>query len=403
MGKSNHTPGKLAAVALKHLKDGSHADGGNLYLVVRGNSKSWVFRFTSPSGERRRMGLGPLHAVSLSEARKRAAELREQLRHPANPSDPLLARQEAKLALRLGRRRSKTFRDCATAYIEAHQAEWKNSKHTQQWTNTLAQYAYPVVGDIPASEIDEALILNVLTPIWSEKTETAKRLRGRIEAVLDWATFNKFREGENPARWKGHLEHSLAKPSKLAKVKHHAALPYQDLPAFMQKLASRSGMGARALEFLILTACRSGEVRGARWNEIDLTHQLWVIPGHRMKMRQEHRVPLSEAVVELLSRLPQINGSDLIFPSAKTTTPLSNMTLTAALRRCEIGDFTVHGFRSSFRDWLAERTDYPNEACELALAHSVSNKVEAAYRRGDMLDKRFAMMKDWSIYCRSRA
>lgn len=399
MGKTNHMPGKLAAVALKHLKDGIHADGGNLYLLVRGSSKSWVFRFTSPAGGRKQMGLGPLHSVPLAEARKRAAELREQLKHPTKPVDPLTARQEARMAQRLGQRRTKTFRECATAYIEAHQSEWKNPKHAQQWTNTLDQYAHPVLGDLPASEIDEALVLNVLTPIWSDKTETAKRLRGRIEAVLDWATFNKYRQGENPARWKGHLEHSLAKPSKVAKVKHHAAMPYQDLPIFMQELRGRGGLGAKALEFLILTGCRSGEIRGALWREIDLDSKLWVIPAMRMKMAQEHRVPLSEVAVDLLTSLPRLEDTDLIFPSSKTNTPLSDMTLTAVLRRSSGSAYTVHGFRSCFRDWLAETTNYPNEACELALAHSISNKVEAAYRRGDMLDKRFVMMNDWADYC----
>ncbi len=399
MGKTNHMPGKLAAVALKHLKDGIHADGGNLYLLVRGASKSWVFRFTSPAGGRRQMGLGPLHAVPLAEARKRAAELREQLKHPTKPSDPLTSRQEARMAQRLGQRRTKTFKECAMAYIEAHQSEWKNPKHAQQWTNTLDQYAYPVLGDLPASEIDEALVLNVLTPIWNGKTETAKRLRGRIEAVLDWATFNKYRQGENSARWKGHLEHSLAKPSKVAKVKHHAAMPYQELPAFMQELRGRGGLGAKALELVILTACRSGEIRGAVWSEIDLGSKLWVIPAHRMKMAQEHRVPLSAVAVELLTSLPHMECTDLVFPSSKANTPLSDMTLTSVLRRCDGNTYTVHGFRSCFRDWLAETTNYPNEACELALAHSISNKVEAAYRRGDMLDKRFQMMNDWANFC----
>jgi integrase len=402
MGKSNHTPGKLSAVSLKHLKDGSHADGGNLYLVVRGNSKSWVFRFIAPSGNRRRMGLGPLHAVSLSVARKRAAELREQLHHPTLAVDPLAARQDAKLAERIGEQRSKIFSTCATAYIEAHQNEWKNNKHAQQWTNTLAQYAYPIFGDLPVSEIDEALILKALTPIWNTKTETAKRLRGRIEAVLDWATFNKYRQGENPARWKGHLEHSLAKPSKVARVTHHAAMPYQELPEFIQELRHRVGSGAKALELLILTGCRSGEIRGAKWSEFDLSSKLWVIPAERMKMAQEHRVPLSDVAVDLLTSLPRLEGTDLVFPSSKPNTPLSDMTLTAVLRRCGGDDYTVHGFRSCFRDWLAETTNYPNEACELALAHSISNKVEAAYRRGDMLEKRVQMMTDWANYCEGK-
>jgi integrase len=401
MGKSNHAPAKLSAVSIKHLKDGCHADGGNLYLLVRGASKSWVFRFTSPTGERRRMGLGPLHSVSLADARKRATELREQLHHSTHPIDPIAARQEAKFEQQIGKHRNKTFEFCADAYISAHQNEWKNIKHAQQWSNTLSQYAYPVFGNIPVGEIDEALILNVLTPIWASKTETATRLRGRIESVLDWATFNKFRNGENPARWKGHLEHSLAKPNKVTKVKHHAAMPYQELPAFFKELRARDGTGAKALELLILTGCRSGEIRGAVWTEIDLERKLWVIPPGRMKMAQEHRVPLSQAAIELLNALPRMEDTELVFPSSKPNTPLSDMTLTAVLRRSGNGHFTVHGFRSCFRDWLAETTNYPNEACELALAHSISNKVEAAYRRGDMLDKRVLMMNDWANYCKS--
>jgi integrase len=403
MAKSNHTPGKLSAVALKHMKDGEHADGGNLYLLVRGTSKSWFLRYTNQQGQRRRMGLGPLHSVSLSEARKRAAELREQIKHPSTPIDPIAARQQAAMAQRIGAQRSKTFEACASAYIDAHQSEWKNPKHAQQWANTLDQYAFPIFGSMPVGEIDEALILNVLSPIWGEKTETAKRLRGRIEAVLDWATFNKYRTGENPARWKGHLEHSLAKPSKVSKVKHHSAMPYQDLPAFMKELRSRSGSGARALELLILTGCRSGEVRGAVWDEIDLEGKLWVIPAQRMKMGQEHRIPLSAQAINLLQAMPRQEDSDFLFPGSKPYSQLSDMTLTATLRRCGGGSYTVHGFRSCFRDWLAETTNYPNEACELALAHSISNKVEAAYRRGDMLDKRFQMMNDWTKYCGGEA
>ena len=401
MGNSNHAPAKLSAVSLKHLKDGCHADGGNLYLLVRGESKSWVFRFTSPTGERRRMGLGPLHAVSLADARKRATELREQIHHSTHPIDPITVRQKAKLAQQLGKQRNKTFEFCAGAYILAHQNEWKNSKHAQQWTNTLAKYAYPIFGNISVGEIDEALILDVLTPIWTTKTETASRLRGRIESVLDWAKFNKFRKGENPARWKGHLEHTLAKPSKVSKVKHHPAMPYQELPGFMKELKTRTGMGAKALELLILTGCRSGEIRGADWNEIDFDRKLWVIPAIRMKMAQEHRVPLSEGALALLNTLPQLEDTNLVFPSSKPNTRLSDMTLTAVLRRCGGAEFTVHGFRSSFRDWLAEATNHPHEASEMALSHTISNKVEAAYRRGDMLDKRFLMMNDWANYCNS--
>ena len=399
MAKRSHTPGKLAAVALKSLGEGWHADGGNLYLFVRGDSRGWVFRFVAPDGKRRNMGLGSQYAVTLAEARKQAALLREQVKHPTAPHDPLAARQESRLAQKLSARKHMTFKACALAYIEAHRAEWKNPKHAQQWGNTLATYAYPVFGDLPVAAVDEALVLKVLMPIWESKTETATRLRGRIESVLDWATFSKFRQGENPARWKGHLENPLAKPNKAAKVKHHAALPYAEMGPFMAELRKREGSGARALEFAILTAARSGEVRGATWDEIDLVNRLWVIPAARMKMEREHRVPLSDAAVELLESLPRVEDEALIFPSSKRHTALSDMTLTAVLRRMERHDVTVHGFRSTFRDWAAEATNYPGDMAELALAHSIGDKVEAAYRRGDMLKKRFRMMNEWAKYC----
>jgi integrase len=397
--KHSRSPGKLAAVVLKTLGDGWHADGGNLYLFVRGSSRGWVFRFVAPDGQRRNMGLGSLQSISLAEARKQAATLREQLKHPTTPIDPLAARQEKRHARRLATRRRMTFKACAEAYVEAHRAEWKNPKHVQQWENTLSGYTYPVFGDLPVDLVDEALVLKVLMPIWGEKTETATRLRGRIESVLDWATFNKYRQGENPARWKGHLEHSLAKPNKVAKVTHHPALPYQDIGSFMAELRRREGLGAKALEFLILTAARSGEVRGANWDEVDLVNKLWIVPAERMKMEREHRVPLSDTAVELLQGLPRLDDTNLVFPSAKPNTPMSDMTLTAVLRRMNHNDITVHGFRSTFRDWAAESTNYPSDMAEMALAHSIGDKVEAAYRRGDMLKKRFRMMNDWAKFC----
>ncbi len=399
MGNGKHTPGKLAAVALKSLSDGWHADGGNLYLFVRGSSRGWVFRFVAPDGKRRNMGLGSLHAVSLAEARKQAALLREQIKHPVTRTDPLAKRREERLAQKLSSRKHMTFKACAEAYIDAHRAEWKNPKHVQQWENTLATYAYPVCGDLPVASVDDALVVKVLLPIWESKTETATRLRGRIESVLDWATFNKFREGENPARWKGHLDNSLAKPNKIAKVVHHPALPYREIGTFMAELREREGLGARALEFLILTVCRSGEVRGATWDEIDVEQRLWIIPAERMKAQREHRVPMSDAALELLRNLPRLQGSNLFFPSTKPSKAMSDMTLTAVLRRMGRTDITVHGFRSSFRDWAAEATNYPPDLPEMALAHTISNKVEAAYRRGDMLEKRFRMMNDWAKYC----
>ena len=399
MGHSTHKPGRLAPVALKTLGDGWHADGGNLYLFVRGDSRGWVFRFVAPDGKRRNMGLGSQYAISLAEARKQAALLREQVKHPTAPSDPLAARQDLRTAQKLAKRKHMTFKSCALAYIEAHQAEWKNQKHVKQWSSTLATYAYPVFGDLPVGVVDDALVLKVLSPIWGTKTETATRLRGRIESILDWATFNKFREGENPARWRGHLDNSLAKPNKIAKVTHHAALPYPEIRPLMVELRKREGLGARALEFAILTAARSGEVRGAKWEEIDLQAKLWTVPADRMKAGKEHRVPLSDAAVKLLKALPRVDEGVLVFPSSKEGKPLSDMSLTAVLRRMGRGDLTAHGFRSTFRDWAAEATNYPRDLAEMALAHSIGDKVEAAYRRGDMLTKRFRMMNEWAKYC----
>jgi integrase len=303
------------------------------------------------------------------------------------------------LAQKLAQLKHMTFKACAQAYIDAHRAEWKNAKHAKQWASTLATYAYPKLGNLPVAAVDDALVLKVLLPIWEKKTETATRLRGRIESVLDWATFNKFRQGENPARWKGHLDNSLAKPKKVTSVTHHPALPYSGIGPFMAALRKREGVGARALEFAILTAARSGEVRGATWDEVDLKNRLWLIPAERMKMTREHRVALSDAAVELLEGLPRIDGELLVFPGSKKNRPMSDMTLTAVLRRMEVEGVTAHGFRSTFRDWAAESTNYPSDMAEMALAHSIGDKVEAAYRRGDMLKKRFRMMNEWAKFC----
>jgi len=393
----------------KATKPGIHGDGAGLYLQVGPTGgKSWLFRYML-NGKAREMGLGAVHTISLTEARAKATECRKLL---MAGHDPIEVRNSAISAKRQREATALTFKQCAEEYIKTHKAGWKNAKHISQWENTLRDYAYPTIGDLPVDAVDTDLILKCLSPIWSEKTETATRVRGRIESILDWATAKKHRKGDNPARWQGLLENLLAKPDKLANVKHHPALPYARASAFMVALRMREGMAARAVEFTILTAARSGEVRGATWAEIDLDAALWVIPAERMKMEKEHRVPLSKAAVALLKNLPRIG--QLVFPGAKKDAALSDMSLTAVLRRMNEGSeqikpnhwvdekgngITVHGFRSTFRDWAAEISAYLPEVAEMALAHAVGDKVEAAYRRGDLFLKRKEMMEDWAKYC----
>ena len=387
---------KLSALAVaKGSKPGYYGDGGGLVLQVSPTgSKSWLFRFTF-AGRRREMGLGGLIAVSLAEARNRARECRGLLQLG---QDPLHARDAARIDTRLKASRVLTFAQCAAAYIKAHRASWKNVKHGDQWTNTLATYAGPIIGDIPVAAVDTDLVVKVLMPIWEAKTETATRLRGRIESVLDWATVSKFRTGDNPARWRGHLENLLANPNKIAPVKNHPALPWQEIGAFVRDIEYRDGVAARAVRFAILTACRSGEIRGAAWDEFDLQAKVWTIPAERMKAGKEHRVPLSDAALAVLEASRREGG--LVFPGRKGT-QLSDMSLTAVLRRMDRGDITVHGFRSTFRDWCSEAVGnaFPREVCEHALAHSLPDKVEAAYRRGDLLTKRIELMRAWAEYC----
>jgi len=288
-----------------------------------------------------------------------------------------------------------TFEQAASAYIKAHQSGWKNVKHGQQWRNTLEQYAYPIIGKMLVADVDTPQIIRILEPIWQKKAETAVRLRNRIELVLDWATARKYREGLNPARWRGHLDKLLARQSKTRR-KHHAALPVDQAGAFMKRLRASEGMGARALEFVILTACRSGEVRGAKWGEIDLDAGVWVVPPERMKAAKEHRVPLSDAAVELLKNLPRFATSEFVFPAPRGGM-LSDMTLNQLMRRMKV-DAVPHGFRSTFRDWCADYTNYPREVAEMALAHAIESKVEAAYRRGDLFEKRRRLMAEWSQF-----
>ena len=397
--KGNHVPGKLAPVVLKKLPDGWHADGGNLYLLVRGTSRSWVFRYTSPmDNKRHNMGLGSLEAVSLARARELARKYRGMIKDRLNPVDPikLLADEKAKRLGSAGKR--KTFKECAELYLELHRSSWANPKHAQQWENTLSTYAYPFIADIFVSDIETGHVSSCLLPIWKTKTETAKRLRGRIENILDWAKVSGYRDGDNPARWRGHLDKLLPAPAKISKVRHHPALPYEKVGSFMASLRSRDGVASRALEFTILTAARSGEVREATWDKFNLTKRLWTIPAERMKMRREHEVPLSDAVITILKALPR-TASRYVFPGARQTKPMSDMTMSKVIRRMGDQATTVHGFRSAFRDWAAETTAYPREVMEMALAHSIANKVEAAYRRGNLLAKRSQLMEDWATYC----
>lgn len=392
---------ELSALEVNRLKTpGLFAVGGVAGLALQvapGGSRSWVLR-ALVAGKRRDMGLGGFPDVTLAMAREKARGQRLLIDQGL---DPILARKEAKSALRATAAAARTFSECATAYIDAKSAEWSNPKHRQQWANTLEEYAAPVIGDMLVRDVALPHILRILEPIWTTKTETAARVRGRVEAVLDWATVRGYRDGDNPARWRGHLDKLLAAPAKVAKVQHHRALSVDTVGEFMAALRAERGLGARALEFAILTAARSGEVRGATWDEIDLDKALWVVPASRMKAGKEHRVPLSPTAITLLRSLPKVEGTNLVFPSSKST-PLSDMTLTGVLRRMGV-DAVPHGFRSTFKDWASERTSYPAEMSEMALAHTISDKVEAAYRRGDLCQKRSRMMADWAAFCSTPA
>jgi integrase len=390
--------GKLTALAVTQAKRrGYYGDGGGLFLQVSPNgAKSWVFRFKE-AGKLREMGLGPVHTIGLAEAREKARECR---RLRLDGLDPIEVRKATRTKVKLDAAKAMTFKACAERYIAAHKAGWRNPKHAAQWPSTLATYAYPAFGALPVQTVDVGLVMKAIEPIWTVKPETAGRVRGRIESVLDWATARGYRQGENPARWRGHLENLLPKKSKVRRVEHHAALPYGETAAFIAELRQQEGVAARALEFAILTAARTGEVIGAEWDEIDLAERLWTVSADRMKAGKEHRVPLSDAALAILEEMQKVRQvGDFVFPGGKSRRPLSNMALTMTLRRMGRGELTVHGFRSSFRDWAAERTGFPAEVAEMALAHTVSDKVEAAYRRGDLFQKRRQMMDAWARHC----
>ncbi|SEN38762.1 Integrase [Nitrosospira multiformis] len=388
---------KLSAKEVSNKKKpGYYCDGAGLYLQVSDSgSKSWIFRYTL-NGKNRHMGLGPVHTVSLADARTAAVQCRQLL---LRKMDPISARDAERTQQSLEAARSMTFSECAALYIKAHRSSWKNTKHADQWTNTIKTYCGPVIGPLSVQDVDTKLIMKVLDPIWEQKPETASRLRGRIEAVLDWATVRGYREGDNPARWRGYLSHALPLLKKKLRVKHHPALQFGQMAEFMGLLRAEEGIAARALEFLILTAARTSEVIGAKWEELDLKAAIWTIPGTRMKADDLHRVPLSGRALEIILNLEKIKQSDYVFPGQKIEKPLSNNAMLKVLERMGRTDITVHGFRSSFRDWASEYTNFPRDVCEMALAHTISNKAEAAYRRGDLFEKRRVLMEEWAGYC----
>ena len=389
----------LTPLAVKNAKPGRHADGVGLHLLVKDSgARSWVYRFML-GGKTRDVGLGAAagsDAISLAGARDAAAALRSKVKAGTDP----LAERHREVAEALATAQAAmvagvTFKAVAEAHIAANEESWRNPKHRQQWRNTLASYVYPVIGDVAVADVATAHVLSILEPIWKGKAETASRVRGRIETLLDSAKARGYRQGENPARWRGHLAQILPARTRLSRG-HHKAIAYDEIPAFIGALRARAAVAALALEFTILTAARSGEVIGARWSEVDLAKATWTVPADRMKAAKEHRVPLSPRAVAILESLQPL-GSEWLFPGARGNN-LSGMAMAMLMRRMKV-DATVHGFRSGFRDWAAECTGYAHEVAEMALAHTIENKVERAYRRGDLFDKRRRLMDDWATYC----
>ncbi|MGI4976256.1 MAG: tyrosine-type recombinase/integrase [Janthinobacterium lividum] len=391
---------RLTARTVTAAKPGMHADGGGLWLRVQTGGRAWLFRYKSPvTGRERLMGLGRTADVPLARARATAAEARQVV---AAKRDPLTERRAAAV-VQAGDQQ--TFQQAAEAYIESQRPGWRNPKHAEQWTSTLTQHAFPTLGKLPVGQVGTEDVMRVLEPIWTQIPETASRVRGRVELVLDYAAAKGWRSGDNPARWRGHIAHMLPKRSRMSKVKHHRALPYKQIAQVMAVLAASDRRSALALRFLVLTAARSSEVRGATWSEIDLVERTWTVPGERMKAGNEHRVPLSSAALEVLQLARERGegqGSPYVFLGRIAGCGLSDVAMSKALHFAAGSDSTVHGLRSTFRDWCGEMTDHPGDVAEMALAHAVRDKVEAAYRRGDLFEKRRAMMEAWAGFVTSK-
>src|SRR5262245_45103766 len=391
---------RLTAVKVARTRaPGTYGDGGSLYLrIAPGDSKQYVFRYIR-DGPLHDMGIGPTHTLTLVEARERATEARKLL---LDGIDPLQAKRARFAALRAADASAVTFRQCTEDFIKANEVKWTNAQHRREWSWSLRKYVYPIIGSMPVAAIDTPLVLKVLKPIWEKTPETASRVRGRIENVLGWATVHHYRAGDNPARWGGLLEHALPARSKIAKVEHHAALPYAEIGAFVAKLRQDSGVAAACLQFITLTAARLDEARSATWDEIDLPNRIWIVPAPRMKADKEHRVPLSAGAVVILKQMQEIQQSDYVFPGRLEGRPIGDNTIWRLAKEAAGSDITIHGLRSSFRDWAAERTSFPREVAEMALAHAIPNAVERAYRRSDLFEKRRKLMGTWAEFCGGR-
>jgi integrase len=381
----------------KAKRPGLYADGGSLYLrVAEGGSKQWIFRYVT-NGRMRDMGIGPAHTLTLAEARERATEARK-LR--LDGIDPIVHKRARVAAIRAADDNAMTFRQCADGFVKDHSSTWSNTRHRADWESSLLRHVYPSLGALPISSIDTPLVLRTLKPIWTTIPETATRVRQRIESIIDWATAHHFRTGDNPARWGGRLEHALPARAKIAAVKHHVALPMEEVGAVMNRLRAEEGTAARCLEFIMLTAARLSEALGAEWREIDFAARTWTVPANRMKSRRTHKVPLSDAAVAVLEQMNAVRCSDYVFPGNREGRPIGDNSVWRLVKDVA-GDkqTTVHGLRSCFKDWCSERTNFAREVSEMALAHAIPDAVEAAYRRGDLFEKRRKLMDAWAAHC----